>query len=53
MYNNNVKFCCVLLKKLGIRYLHGISVDFKVVFFSQNTGPAGNNYDLKGRIYIE
>jgi len=29
MYNNNVKFCGEFLKKLGMRYFHGTSVDLK------------------------
>ena len=52
MYNNNVKFCGEFLKKLGMRYFHGTSVDLKQ-FFLQNTGSEGNNYDLIGKIYIE
>ena len=35
MYNNNVKFCGEILKKLGMRYFHGTSADFKVAFFTE------------------
>ena len=35
MYNNNVNFCGGFLKKLGMRYFHGTSADFKVAFFTE------------------